>query len=265
MKHRAAFEVPAAIAPQMKWIEQEVAAQKALATLAGPVATVAEQWHRYNEDARRVAENITTAQAGYEANFVSAMDHAAEKISAAYTGYGAKTINVMEVSMSKAQEQVMANTSARNEMLKDVDLDAQRAMAKVSGADAWQEELRRRNEWEAELRRREDIARGTAMPGSAAYGTDMGDVDAMRRRQQDILYILPQPYAYSGQAQVNTRGRRCRSVAAPRGATGRRTAGAERWGTRAYMAGSPVAWISATSEQRRMPPCSSGREISSRH
>lgn len=54
MKLHPAFEVPAAVAPQLQWIEQEVAAQKALASLAGPTETIMEQWRCYDEDARRV-------------------------------------------------------------------------------------------------------------------------------------------------------------------------------------------------------------------
>ncbi len=54
MKLHPAFEVPAAVAPQLQWIEQEVATQKALASLAGPTETIMEQWRCYDEDVRRV-------------------------------------------------------------------------------------------------------------------------------------------------------------------------------------------------------------------
>lgn len=129
MKRHSAFEVPAVVAPQMTLIEQEIAAQKALISLTGPVATMAEQWRRYDEHARRVAENITTTQADYGARFVSAMDHAAEKTSAAHMASGAKVIGATEESVSKAQGQANGGISARSEMQKGENIDKQRATA----------------------------------------------------------------------------------------------------------------------------------------
>lgn len=118
MKRHPAFEVPAVVAPQLRWIEQEVAAQKALATLAGSAATVVEQWRRYERDVRRAAEifsavppgnrangigtidvfaeKISAAQGIYSANVVSAMDHAEEKTAASQGSYSAKTISAEE-------------------------------------------------------------------------------------------------------------------------------------------------------------------------
>lgn len=83
MKLHSAFEVPAVVAPQVQWIEREVAARKALTALAGPVETLVEQWHRYDEDTRH-AMNPAAVQAGHDTGVASAPDASAEKIIAAF-------------------------------------------------------------------------------------------------------------------------------------------------------------------------------------
>lgn len=52
MKLHSAFDVPA-VPPQWRWIEQQVATQKTLTALAGPVATVAEKLAGWQEELRR--------------------------------------------------------------------------------------------------------------------------------------------------------------------------------------------------------------------
>lgn len=201
MKQHSAFEVPAVVAPQLQWIEQEVAAQKALAILAGSAATVVEQWRRYERDVCRAeeifstvppgcrangigaidvsAEKISAAQGIYGASVVSATDPAAEKFATAYAGDSAKAIAEMESSIMKAQEQAMGGILPQHEMLKDV----QHAMEKARGADRWLVELRRRED---------DIARGKVIPEAAAYSAGMDAAESMCHREQESLPIALQ-------------------------------------------------------------------------
>ncbi len=74
MKGRSAFELPAAAAPQVEWIKQQVAAQEALVTLAVPAEAIAEQWRRYDEDVRLATESISVEQKERGENVISVME-----------------------------------------------------------------------------------------------------------------------------------------------------------------------------------------------
>lgn len=113
MKLHPAFEVPAAVAPQLQWIEQEVVAQKALAALAGPAETIMEQWRRYDEDARR------------------AMEHVVSSVSASE-----KMMLAMNEDSHRAMEQAVGDVFAHDKALQAMNRDAQQAKAKVMGTDA---------------------------------------------------------------------------------------------------------------------------------
>ncbi|MCA1669729.1 MAG: excisionase family DNA-binding protein [Thermomicrobia bacterium] len=56
MKTLTPVEIPQAVVPQLKWIEELVGTRQTLADLLGPTQTVAEAWHRFDEDARRAME-----------------------------------------------------------------------------------------------------------------------------------------------------------------------------------------------------------------
>lgn len=61
MKRRSALDVPAAVAQQVMWLDEQIGTQETLAALIGPVQIVVEQWRCYSEDARRAAADGSVA------------------------------------------------------------------------------------------------------------------------------------------------------------------------------------------------------------
>ena len=115
MKLHSAFEVPTVVEPQLRWIEQQVAANENLAALIGPEETLRQQWHCYEADARNATEKISATQAGYGASVIRAMDPAPEKFKAAKMGYGAKVVSAMDAASAPQQKEEPQYMAARNE------------------------------------------------------------------------------------------------------------------------------------------------------